>query len=335
VTGPVNSIPEFAQTCVNLASPRLGSRAVLASDEFFAAKERMLQDSDPVFIADKYDDNGKWMDGWESRRRRGGGNDWCLVRLGVTGLIEGVNIDTRHFTGNHPPAASLKACLSNSQPDEATEWTEILPPLGLAPDACNFAGISSAGPWNWLRLDILPDGGVARLRVYGRPHLDWSEMQADGVHELSALKNGGRVVAYNDAHYGDVWAVLSEGRGVNMGDGWETRRRREPGNDWMIIALGAPGAVEAIEVDTAHFKGNYPDRCSVQAARVDSATDADLIGQSTNWVTLMEEQPLCADSIHRFEGDAIAGLDAVSHVRLNIHPDGGVSRFRVFGKPSL
>jgi allantoicase len=176
---------------------------------------------------------------------------------------------------------------------------------------------------------------MVRLRVYGRPHLDWSEMQAEDVHELSALKNGGRVVAYNDAHYGDVWAVLSEGRGVNMGDGWETRRRREPGNDWMIIALGAPGAVEAIEVDTAHFKGNYPDRCSVQAARVDSATDADLIGQSTNWVTLMEEQPLSADSIHRFEGDAIAGLDAVSHVRLNIHPDGGVSRFRVFGKPSL
>ena len=120
-----------------------------------------------------------------------------------------------------------------------------------------------------------------------------------------------------------------------MGDGWETRRRREPGNDWMIIALGALGAVEAIEVDTAHFKGNYPDRCSVQAARVDNATDAALIEQSMNWDTLIEEQPLSADSIHRFEGHAIAALGAVSHVRLNIYPDGGVSRFRVYGKPSL
>ena len=335
MTDPVNTIPEFARNSVNLASPRLGSQAVLASDEFFAAKERMLQDSKPVFIADKYDDNGKWMDGWESRRRRDGGNDWCLVRLVVTGLIHGVDIDTRHFTGNHPPAASLKACLSIGQPDEASEWSEILPAVDLDPNSHNFAEISSPGPWNWLRLDILPDGGVARLRVYGRPHVDWSEMNADSIHELSALKNGGRVVAYNDAHYGDVWAVLSEGRGVNMGDGWETRRRREPGNDWMIIALGAPGAVEAIEVDTAHFKGNYPDRCSVQAARVVNATDAALIEQSMNWDTLMEEQPLSADSIHRFEGDAIAALGRVSHVRLNIHPDGGVSRFRVFGKPSL
>jgi allantoicase len=335
VTDPVNTIPEFARNSVNLASPRLGSQAVLASDEFFAAKERMLQDSKPVFIADKYDDNGKWMDGWESRRRRDGGNDWCLVRLGVTGLIHGVDIDTRHFTGNHPPAASLKACLSIGQPDEASEWSEILPAVDLDPNSHNFAEISSPGPWNWLLLDILPDGGVARLRVYGRPHVDWSEMNADSIHELSALKNGGRVVAYNDAHYGDVWAVLSEGRGVNMGDGWETRRRREPGNDWMIIALGAPGAVEAIEVDTAHFKGNYPDRCSVQAASVDKATDSALIEQSMNWDTLMQEQPLSADSIHRFEGDAIAALGRVSHVRLNIHPDGGVSRFRVFGKPSL
>ena len=335
MTDPVITIPEFARIGVNLASPRLGSRAVLASDEFFAAKERMLQDTEPVFIADKYDDNGKWMDGWESRRRRDGGNDWCLVRLGVAGFIHGVDINTRHFTGNHPPAASLKACRSDSQPDEATEWSEILPAFGLDPNARNFAEISNQGPWNWLRLDIMPDGGVARLRVYGRPHLDWSKMDAGAVHELSALKNGGRVVAYNDAHYGDVWAVLSEGRGVNMGDGWETRRRREPGNDWMIIALGAPGAVEAIEVDTAHFKGNYPDRCSVQAARVVNATDAALIEQSINWDALMQEQPLSADSIHRFEGDAIAGLGAVSHVRLNIHPDGGVSRFRVFGKPSL
>ncbi len=335
VTGPDNPIPEFARGGVNLASPRLGGQAVLASDEFFAAKERMLQDSEPVFIADKYDDNGKWMDGWECRRRRDGGNDWCLVRLGVTGLIHGVDIDTRHFTGNHPPAAALQACLSDTQPDDAAQWSEILPPLALDPDARNFAEITDRGPWNWLRLDILPDGGVARLRVYGRPHLDWSKMDAGAVHELSALRNGGRVVAYNDAHYGDVWAVLSDGRGLNMGDGWETRRRREPGNDWMIVALGAAGTVEAIEVDTAHFKGNYPDRCSVQAARVDNATDAALIGQSTDWDTLMGEQPLSADRIHRFDGDAIAALGAVSHVRLNIHPDGGVSRFRVFGKPSL
>jgi allantoicase len=335
MTDQADNIPEYARTAVNLASPRMGSEAVLASDDFFAAKERMLQDSEPVFIDDKFDDNGKWMDGWESRRRRGGGSDWCVVRLGVAGMIQGVDIDTRHFTGNYPPAASLEACLSDSPPDDATVWTTIVDPLSLGPNAHHFSGITKAGPWNWLRLNILPDGGVARLRVYGQPHRDWSAVDPKAVLELSALGNGGRVVAYNNAHYGNVWAVLAEGRGKDMGDGWETRRRREPGNDWMIIALGAPGAVEAIEIDTAHFKGNFPDACSVQAALVSDATDQSLITQAMFWEPLLGEMKMTADHIHRFDGDAINDLGPVSHLRLNIHPDGGVSRFRVFGKPRI
>jgi len=333
MTNRKDDIPEYATAAVNLASPRMGSEAVLASDDFFAAKERMLQDSEPVFIDDKFDDNGKWMDGWESRRRRGGGHDWCLVRLGVAGIIDGVDIDTRHFTGNFPPAASLQACLSDTQPDEATRWTTILEPIGLGPDAHHFATVSGAGPWNWLRLNILPDGGVARLRVYGQPYKDWSSVDSDASIELSALANGGRVVAYNNAHYGNVWAVLADGRGKDMGDGWETRRRREPGNDWIIVALGAPGVVEAIELDTAHFKGNYPDRCSVQAAFVSGGTDQSLITQSMFWEPLLGEEKLSADHIHRFDGASVSDLGPVSHVRLNIHPDGGVSRFRVIGKP--
>lgn len=327
--------PDFTRNNVNLASPRLGSQATQCSDDFFAAKERMLQDSQPVFIDDKFDENGKWMDGWESRRRRDGGSDWCLIKLGVTGHIHGVDIDTSHFTGNYPPAASIKACLSDSQPDDNTQWTEIVSPLSLGPNAHHFTETSDAGPWNWVKLDILPDGGVARLRLYGQPTLDWSTMDASISHELSALKYGGRVVAYNDAHYGDVWAVLSEGRGLNMGDGWETRRRREPGNDWIIVALGTPGTVDSIEVDTAHFKGNFPDRCSIQAANIDSATDASLITQSMFWETLMDEQKLSADTVHNFKDTTIKDLGIITHVRLNIHPDGGVSRLRIFGKPQV
>jgi len=333
MTDTHENIPKYARSSVNLASPRMGSEAVLASDDFFAAKERMLQDSEPVFIEGKFDDNGKWMDGWESRRRRGGGHDWCLVRLGVAGIIHGVDIDTRHFTGNYPPAASLQACLSDSQPGDATQWTTILEPVSLGPDAHHFTEVSGSGPWNWLRLNILPDGGVARLRVFGQPYRDWSTVDGNTSVELSALENGGRVVAYNNAHYGDVWAVLAAGRGKDMGDGWETRRRREPGNDWMIVALGTAGTLEAIEVDTAHFKGNFPDRCSVQAAFVGDATDQSLITQSMFWEPVLAEQKLSADHLHRFDGDRIAEIGPVTHLRLNIHPDGGVSRFRVFGKP--
>ncbi len=326
-----NPLPAFARNAINLASPRLGSRAVRASDEFFAAKERMLADAPPVFIPDKYDDHGKWMDGWESRRRRDGGHDWCLVELGVPGLIDGVDIDTSHFTGNYPPAASIEACRSDGEPGAEAEWRTIVPAHALGPSARHFVAVTDRGPWNWLRVNMLPDGGIARLRVYGRPVSDWTALPADAEIELSALKHGGRVCAYNNAHYGTVWALLLEGRGETMGDGWETRRRREPGHDWLIVALAAPGRISRIEVDTAHFKGNFPDRCSLQAALVGESTDESLVTQAMFWPELLGERKLSADSIHKFGPGEITDLGPVSHVRLNIHPDGGVSRLRLFG----
>ncbi|MBT3702664.1 MAG: allantoicase, partial [Alphaproteobacteria bacterium] len=176
-------------------------------------------------------------------------------------------------------------------------------------------------------------GGIARLRVYGEPIVDWSSASGDTV-ELSAITSGGRVVGYNNSHYGDPWVILTEGRGADMGDGWETRRRREPGNDWIIVQLGCPGIVEKIEVDTAHFKGNYPDMCSVQAALMDGGTDASTTTQAMFWPELLAPQKLQMDNIHTWSGSDIAALGPVSHVKLNSIPDGGISRFRIFGKPA-
>lgn len=329
IVAPEAVLPAWAQNAINLASPRLGSKAVRCSDDAFAPMDRMLQDQAAVFKPDVYDDFGKWMDGWESRRRRDGGHDWCVMRLGTRGTIRGFDIDTSHFTGNYPPAASVWASDQADEPGDDS-WQEIVPATDLGPSAHHFIESTRPGPWSWLRLNILPDGGVARFRVFGDPAPNWSE--DNGLLELSALKNGGRVLAYNNAHYGDVWAVLAEGRGVNMGDGWETRRRREPGNDWLIVKLGAPGIIERVEVDTAHFKGNFPDRCSLQAARLDWGTDSSTSVQAMFWPTLMAEKPLGPDTIHTFEGPDIAALGAVSHVKLNIHPDGGVSRLRLWGR---
>ena len=320
--------PPFTRL-VNLASPRLGTRIVAVSDEFFGPAGRMLADAPAVFVPDKYDDNGKWMDGWESRRRRRGGFDHAVVRLGAAGVIRGVDIDTSHFTGNYPPAASLEAAQGDSDPGA---WTEIVPPTPLGPSAHHFVAISEPRPWRWLRLNIFPDGGVARLRVYGEPVPSWEGGADSGVHELSALKNGGRIVAFNNAHYGATWTLLTEGRGQNMGDGWETRRRREPGNDWIIVALGAPGVIERVEVDTCHFKGNYPDCCSLQAADARATADAGLVTQAMFWPALMGEKPLSADAIHDFDRADLEDLGTVSHVKLNIFPDGGVSRLRIFGR---
>lgn len=328
IVAPAAIPPEWAIGTVNLASPRLGTEAVRCSDDAFASMARMLADSQPVFKPDVYDDFGKWMDGWESKRRRDGGHDWCVIRLGVRGNIHGFDIDTAHFTGNYPPAASVWAADTRKEPGP-DDWTEIVPSTDLGPSASHFVETAMPGPWRWLRLNIFPDGGVARFRVYGNPAAEWGKAK---TVELSALKNGGRVVAYNNAHYGNVWALLTEGRGTNMGDGWETRRRREPGNDWIIVALGAPGKVERIEVDTAHFKGNFPDRCSLQAALVDWGTDSSAAVQAMFWPTLMGEKKLTADAVHVFEGKDLENLGPVSHVKLNIHPDGGVSRLRVFGR---
>ncbi len=320
---PPADLPPWARGRINLASARLGATATACSDDFFAPMARMLQDQAAVFKPDVYDANGKWMDGWESRRRRDSGHDWCVVRLGVRGRLAGVDIDTSHFTGNYPKAAALWA--SDAVAPGPGDWTEIVPATALGPSAHHL--IPVAGTWRWLRLDIHPDGGIARLRAYGDPLPEWDD--AAGEIELSALKNGGRIVAYNDAHYGNVAMLLSEGRGLTMGDGWETRRRREPGHDWLIAALGAPGVIARVEIDTAHYRGNFPHAASLQAAMVTVGTDESVVTQAMFWPVILPEQPMRADHIHVFD---MPPGPAVSHVKLNIHPDGGVSRLRIFGR---
>ncbi len=323
-------IPDFVGSTTNLCSPRLGTVALRCSDDSFASRERMLEEADPVFKPDVYDDFGKWMDGWESKRRRYGGHDWCVIRLGVPGDLVGLELDTTHFTGNFPPAASVWGSKEEDDPGDASEsWEEILESVSLGPSKRHFFDCKQPGPWRWLRLNIYPDGGIARFRAYGNVLPDWSF--AGSEIELSGLKNGGRIVAYNDAHYGNVKAVLDSGRGINMGDGWETRRRREPGFDWLLIALGAVGEAHRIEVDTSFYIGNSPAKCSVQAQNVEWGTDQSLITQSMFWPELLTPKDLTPDTIHTFELKDLEKIGPVSHVKLNIFPDGGISRFRVFG----
>jgi|TARA_R110000850_G_scaffold55855_3_gene131973 allantoicase len=326
--------PEFTRLGLNLADRTLGAEVTWVTDEFFAPRERMLDPERPVFYPDRFDDHGKWMDGWETRRRRTTGHDFCIVRLAMPGILMGVDFDTSFFTGNFPPAASLEACFSpGGEPDEHTLWQLLVPATGLKGNDHRFCTIDSDQPWTHLRLHLYPDGGLARLRVYGRPFCDWSTLDPDQSRNLLALENGGDQVAWSDAHYGEPRKLLRPGRGINMGDGWETRRRREPGNDWCILALGHKGIAERIEVDTAHFKGNFPAACSIQAACVEegAGTTQSLITQSMFWHSLMDEQPLTADSIHQFQ--ELKDLGQITHIRFNIIPDGGVSRVRLFGKP--
>ena len=317
---------------VDLAQPRLGSAVVYATDDFFADKARLISPAEPVFIPGKYDDNGKWMDGWESRRKRKPGHDWCVVRLGVAGVVAGFEIDTRHFTGNYPPEAELEVCWSQDEvPADEARWIPVTPRLGLKGDDRVWVPIDHADPVTHVRLHILPDGGVARLRIWGRVLPDWSKLGRDEVVDLLAVQWGGRGIIANDEHYGRVANLTAPGRGADMGDGWETRRRREPGHDWAILELGTFGRIEEVVVDTAHFKGNYPDRCSIQATPRAHGSPNEIAAQAETWPVLLPESKLSADHVHVFR-DELTNHSPVRFVRLNIFPDGGVSRLRMNGR---
>jgi allantoicase len=328
----MNMFENLRRQYVNLAQPRLGAEVVHATDDFFADKARLIDPTEPVFIPGKYDANGKWMDGWESRRKRTRGHDWCVIRLGVPGLVAGFEIDTRHFTGNYPPGAEIFVCRSDEAvPDEEASWTRVTERLALHGDDRVYVAVAHEEPATHVRLDIFPDGGVARVRVWGRVAKDWASVDADTRLDLLAMENGGRGIIANDEHYGCIENLTAPGRGANMGDGWETRRRREPGHDWAVLELGAPGRIEEIVVDTAHFKGNYPDRCFLQGAASAGGSPEEIASASESWPLLLPEAKLEADKVHVFR-DRIADLGAIRFVRLNIIPDGGISRLRLVGR---
>jgi len=321
---------------IDLASERVGGAALAANDEFFAPKENLLKSSKPIFIEGKYTDVGKWMDGWETRRRRTPGFDWCIIRLGLPGIIRGVVVDTSHFKGNYPEQCSLEACALDGNPSveqltsTATQWTEVLPKSGLRGDSENRFLIQDPRRYTHLRFSIFPDGGVARLRVYGEVVPDWVKLGRDTELDLAAVENGGLVLACSDMFFGSRHNLIMPGRAANMSDGWETRRRRGPGHDWVVIKLGRSGTIRRMEADTAHFKGNFPESCSLEACAAPEIARMELALARLEWAEVLPRTKLRADTRHLFEKE-LKDAGRVTHVRLNIFPDGGVARLRVFG----
>lgn len=327
---PEFTLPETLLPYTNLADERLGTAIVSCSDQFFAEAKRMLQFAAPIFVEDKFDDHGKWMDGWETRRKRETGYDWCIIQLGVAGTIQAVDIDTTFFTGNYPASASLEGCYAPNGDTENAQWQSILPNSLLGPSQHHvLLSQNSEQVFTHVRLNIFPDGGIARLKIYGQVQIQ--AQRTDETLDLIALKNGGRIIAFSDAHFGHPRNLINPGRGINMGDGWETKRRRAPGYDWCIIALGQAGKIEKIEIDTAHFKGNFPAQVSIQATYVEDATDAQLIPQSMFWNYLLDAQHMQMDHIHEYLNEILAH-EKISHIRVNMIPDGGISRIRLWGK---
>jgi len=327
---------------VDLASSLVGGKALATSDDFFAGMGNLLLPGRAQFIAGKYTERGKWMDGWESRRKRGPGHDWCLLELGVPGSLLAFDIDTQHFNGNHPAFASVEGLFAPRTTPIGellkADFQELLPQMPVLPSSQNLFVATPGSVVSHLRLNIFPDGGVARFRAYGKVSSAWSTPVLDslaaahvpaGCFDLAALENGALALACSDAHFGGMNNLLLPGRAENMGSGWETRRRRGPGSDWILIRLGARGTARVLEVDTNHFKGNFPDRCAVEVIDAPGARPTDLI-ESSAWQPLLAESKLQADTRHFFARELLSSIPA-THLRLRIFPDGGVSRLRVWG----
>ena len=311
---------------VDLAAERYGGRALVASDEFFAEKENLLKPGRGVFIEDKYTDRGKWMDGWESRRKRVPGHDWCVIELGWRGVIRGLDIDTNHFLGNHPPFASVEAAVSAEGP-----WTELLPRAPLNPGSQNLFAVQSTQAWSHVRLNIYPDGGVARFRVFGEVV---PAAAAPGEPEdLAGLAAGGRAVACSDQFFSNANNMLQPGDSLFMGDGWETRRRRGPGHDWAIVRLARRALIHSVRVGTQHYKGNFPDGCSLEICDAGAAHVDVLNAAQQAWTEILPRTRLAADAQRDFAAELKVPGPA-THLRINIYPDGGISRLRVFAVPS-
>ena len=278
------------------------------------------------------------MDGWETRRRRTPGFDWCVIQLGVPGVVRAVTVDTHHFTGNHPEACSLAAAALTTVPKSAAlkraalAWPELLPQRPLGPDRENEFSVTGERRVTHLCLHIYPDGGVARLRAWGEARPDWTRLRGrPGPIDLAAVQHGGVPLAASDEFYSKPLNLLLPGPSTDMSDGWETRRRRGPGYDWVILRLGTRGTVSEVVVDTAHFKGNFPESCRLEGCDAPGLDAAAVPDEHQAWRELVPRTRLRADRSHRFR--AVGRSGPVTHVRFSIFPDGGVARLRVFGRP--
>jgi len=321
---------------LDLASSRLSGEVLAANDEFFAPKDNLLNPAAPIFIADKHTDRGRWMDGWETRRRRTPGHDSCIVRLGVPGVIRSVVVDTAFFRGNFPSHCWLDACglpEGATATDEHVEWHPIVARSELGGDMQNTFAVPDARRFTHVRLNIFPDGGVARLRVLGEPLPDWTRVLAAGEIDLASRVLGGHVVDTSDRFFGEPQNMLMP-YPATMGDGWETKRRRGPGHDWAVVRLAAEALITRVEVATTHFEGNCPESCALEAAVLaeNGGVSADVATHvGAHWAEVMPRTLLQPDQEHVLALQRPAAITA-THVRLNIFPDGGVSRFRVFGR---
>ncbi|WP_330254354.1 allantoicase [Nocardia sp. NBC_00565] len=321
------SAPVFARL-PDLASRALAGSVVYANDELFAERENLIRPGRAVFSTEDFGHKGKTYDGWETRRRRETGNDYAVIRLGVPGRVHGVVIDTAWFIGNYPPFASVEATSVEGQLSPAelqqAEWVTLVEKSDIEGNTDNFFEVTDERRFTHVRLSIYPDGGAARFRVHGTPLPDPRFLT--GTVDLAALEYGGDVVDCSNMFFSAPTNILLPGRSRQMDEGWEGARRRDSGNDHVTVRLGARGAIRRVEIDTSHYVGNAPGWAVLRGADATAGADLD---DPSSWTELLPRTRLQPDARHFFR---IGAGESVTHVRLDVYPDGGVARLRVHGE---
>ncbi|XP_077009210.1 putative inactive allantoicase isoform X2 [Tamandua tetradactyla] len=374
--------PDFTQL-IDMASESVGGKILFATDDFFAPAENLIKSDPPIFKEHEYTEFGKWMDGWETRRKRTPGHDWCIIKLGIQGIIRGFDVDISYFLGNYAPRMSIQA--ANLEEDKLPEipqrgirtgaaakpeefeaidelksngWNYLVPMAELKArepgSSHNYFSISSQQRWTHIRLNIFPDGGIARLRVYGTGQKDWIATDPKETSDLAAIAYGGVCVGFSNAHFGHPNNMIGVGKAKSMADGWETARRLDrppilendengilliPGCEWAVFRLAHPGVITQIEVDTKYFKGNSPDNCKLDGCILTTQEEEDMIKEKWNlpahkWKPLLPVTKLFPNQSHLFDSLTLELQDVITHARFTIAPDGGVSRLRLNGFPS-
>jgi allantoicase len=320
----------FTNGLIDLAQPRLGTKVIYKTDDFFASANRIISPTEPVFKVGVFDKHGKWMDGWESRRKRTAGHDYIIIKLGKPGTIKKVDVDTSHFNGNQPAMISIEGANSNSNKINQLKWQPLLSKKKTKANSHHYFTVNSDKVFTHIKFNIFPDGGVARLRLYGS--IAKSSKLKNKKINLASLLDGSSVIACNNEHFGKAENILAPGKAKNMGDGWETRRRRGKGFDWLILNSLDGKEIDKIEISTHHFKGNFPSHCSLQAAYLPNSKNSKQIVKSSNtWKYLLKNAKLSANKVHVFKNNLMK-KDKINFIKINIFPDGGISRFRIYGK---
>ena len=320
----------FTNGLIDLAQPRLGTKIIYKTDDFFASANRIISPSKPIFKEGVFDKHGKWMDGWESRRKRTSGHDYIVLKLGKPGKISKIDVDTSHFNGNQPSMISIEGANSNSKKIKQFKWISILSKKKIKANSHHFFSVKNNKVFTHIKFNIFPDGGVARLRLFGS--ITKSNKLKNKKTNLASLLDGASVIACNNEHFGKAENILAPGKAKNMGDGWETRRRRGPGFDWLILNSLVGKEIDKIEISTHHFKGNFPNRCSLQATYISKSKNSKtIVNSSVKWKYLLKNAKLSSNKIHIFKNNLMK-KDKINFIKISIFPDGGISRFRIYGK---